>query len=112
MTHPDWCGKDCNTCTEYCALDESIPCSPQCCNFNKKGEPQALLCKDCDSYKMNYIADKEYDDLDPVIVYDVANAYSDYIVDNAENNKEFGHSWFPVCIEEFFNNEYKDSLGV
>lgn len=110
MVHPEWCGKDCNKCNNPCELDNSIPCSPGCCNFDIDGEPQAILCKECDCYKMNHIEDKSFDELDPVIVVDVARSYSDYIIDNAESNPEFGKSWFPVCIDEFFENEYKEVL--
>ena len=38
-------------------------------------------------------------------------AYSDYIMDNAENNENFGTSWFPVCFDEFVTNEYVDMKG-
>lgn len=59
MTHPEWCGEECSSCTKSCKLDESIPCSPNCCNFDKNGEPQPELCKDCDSYIMNYLYSEE-----------------------------------------------------
>lgn len=28
--HRDWCGKTCGECQTSCALDESMPCSPDC----------------------------------------------------------------------------------
>lgn len=30
MSHQDWCGKPCGECEHPCALDESMPCSPDC----------------------------------------------------------------------------------
>lgn len=38
---------------------------------------------------------------------ELLNAYNRYIQDNAENNAEFGHSWFPVCISEFYQNDFE-----
>ena len=35
-------------------------------------------------------------------------SYDDYIKDNIENNEEFGKSWFPVSVEEFFYNDYRE----
>lgn len=103
MTHPEWCGENCSNCTKYCKLDEQIPCSPNCCNFDKNGNPQYLLCKDCDSYQMNYVS---LNSLDKEALIRLIELYDNYIQVNAEENPEFGHSWFPVSIHEYLNNEY------
>ena len=112
MTHPEWCGEECYKCVKHCALDARIPCSPDCRNFDKDGEPQPTLCKDCDSYKLNYIKNKELYELDKEIVIDVIEAYDKYIQYNAENNPEFGCSWYPVSVSEYFNNEFKMMLNI
>lgn len=38
---------------------------------------------------------------------DLIYAYDRYIQDNAENNESFGTDWMPVCINEFYDNEYQ-----
>lgn len=40
------------------------------------------------------------------ILKEKISAYSFYVIYNAENNIEFGKSWFPVCFDEFIDNEY------
>ena len=60
MAHKDWCGKPCAQCEEHCALDESIPCSPDCENLSLDGKPGRHSCTKCDVYITNY-ADKEGD---------------------------------------------------
>ena len=103
MTHPEWCGEDCSKCTKQCELDENIPCSPNCCNFDKNGNPQNTLCKDCDSYKMNY---RTIEDLNIQTLIKLIRSYDNYIKENAENNPEFGYSWYPVCIQEYLQNDF------
>ena len=36
--HKKWCGKDCSECQTSCALDESMPCSPDCEFLGKDGD--------------------------------------------------------------------------
>jgi len=44
--HKLWCGNSCADCENPCALDESIPCSPDCENLGEDGEPiDLLVCK-------------------------------------------------------------------
>ena len=49
MAHKDWCGKICSYCEKPCALDQSMPCSPDCVNLSLDGEPDATLCAGCDA---------------------------------------------------------------
>lgn len=37
MAHKNWCGKPCCECETSCALDEAIPCSPDCEALNPDG---------------------------------------------------------------------------
>ena len=37
MAHKDWCRKPCSECESSCALDESIPCGPDCDFINEDG---------------------------------------------------------------------------
>ena len=37
-------------------------------------------------------------------------SYDNYIKDNIENNEEFGKSWVPVGVEEFFDNEFREGI--
>ena len=48
-----WCGKECCECTSPCALDMSIPCSPDCENLNADGSRKVKKCKasGCDAYE-------------------------------------------------------------
>ena len=65
MAHKDWCGKPCADCANPCALDESIPCSPDCTYLFSDGARDitncfnsgcdAIICHFCDS------CDKDYD---------------------------------------------------
>ena len=71
-----WCGKPCSECTTPCALDESMPCSPDCEMLGENGEPkdlQACLGSGCDATRRTYevtvvrdgtvtvLADSEFD---------------------------------------------------
>ena len=50
--HKDWCGTACSECQTSCALDESIPCSPDCALLNSDGDPEDLrecLRSGCDA---------------------------------------------------------------
>lgn len=47
--HKDWCGKPCSACKNPCALDEQIPCSPDCSNLGENGETNSVDCKGCDA---------------------------------------------------------------
>lgn len=50
MAHPKWCGKPCSKCAHPCALDESIPCSPDCEELDPiTGEPAGEACRKCDA---------------------------------------------------------------
>lgn len=44
MAHKDWCGKSCADCENPCALDENMPCSPDCENLNPDGTRAVLKC--------------------------------------------------------------------
>lgn len=103
MTHPEWCGEDCAICTKQCGLDDSMPCSPNCCNFTAEGDVDPLLCEGCDVFNMHY---REVEDLDKETLLKLVNSYDNYIQANADYNPEFGHSWFPVCISEYLKNEF------
>jgi len=48
MPHPNHCGKPCAECVIPCALDESMPCSPDCQGWNNEN-----LCIDCDAKEDN-----------------------------------------------------------
>ena len=47
--HKGWCGKPCCDCEHPCALDESIPCSPDCECLGENGETDCEECKQCDA---------------------------------------------------------------
>ena len=47
-----------------------------------------------------------FDDLDWGELRDVLVAYNEYIQDANETDK-FSTGWRPVCIDEFFENDYK-----
>ena len=51
MAHKDWCGKPCADCEQPCALDESMPCSPDCDLLNADGTQDGDQCESCDVYK-------------------------------------------------------------
>ncbi|MCL1855092.1 MAG: hypothetical protein FWF86_05105 [Clostridia bacterium] len=40
--HKEWCGKPCPKCKSRCALDESMPCSPNCYLLSGDGQPKNL----------------------------------------------------------------------
>ncbi|MCL1855876.1 MAG: hypothetical protein FWF86_09095 [Clostridia bacterium] len=40
--HKEWCGKPCSECETLCALDESMPCSPNCDKLSEEGQPMNL----------------------------------------------------------------------
>lgn len=47
--HKDWCGKPCSECENPCALDMSMPCSPDCECLGENGEHNCDECKHCDA---------------------------------------------------------------
>lgn len=51
---------------------------------------------------------KKLENLTREELLDLCLDYNTYIMDNAEYNEDFGKSWFPVCIEEYLNNEYEE----
>ena len=51
--HKDWCGSPCSECKNPCALDESIPCSPDCKCLGADGETDCEECKTCDAIMIN-----------------------------------------------------------
>jgi hypothetical protein len=53
MPHNNWCGKPCGECENPCALDESMPCSPDCEVLNKDGTRNTKICIEnkCDVFK-------------------------------------------------------------
>ncbi|WP_175582775.1 hypothetical protein [Clostridium perfringens] len=44
--------------------------------------------------------------LDKKELLELINAYDDYIQD-ANNGELYYEGWEPVCIEEFYNNDFK-----
>ena len=50
--HKNWCGKSCSDCETSCALDESIPCSPDCEFLGENGETTCDACQECDSLRL------------------------------------------------------------
>ena len=57
MAHDNRCGKPCGECVDSCALDESIPCSPDCENLLSDGIRNEKGCRkaECDAYMViNY----------------------------------------------------------
>lgn len=54
MAHREWCGRACSDCEHPCALDEKIPCSPDCENLFSNGERNVLRCKEigCDAVEI------------------------------------------------------------
>lgn len=73
-----------------------------------------LPCKErqrgCARAKLNRIKDKRFDELDSVEASGVSTLYFVYLLDSIEI-EGFGFTWFPISIEEFFENEYKDLLN-
>ena len=65
MAHKDWCGKPCADCAAPCALDESIPCSPDCGNLFPDGTRDITSCNhagcDVTAYRMCGLCDEAYD---------------------------------------------------
>lgn len=57
--HKRWCGKPCCDCVDPCALDESMPCSPDCPALNEDGSRDIAQCvaSGCDAYE----GDESYD---------------------------------------------------
>ena len=53
MPHMDWCGKPCGDCENPCALDESMPCGPDCEYLLPNGELNIEECVKvrCDAYE-------------------------------------------------------------
>ena len=53
MPHMYWCGKPCGDCANPCALDESMPCGPDCENLLPEGGRNIRGCAktDCDAYE-------------------------------------------------------------
>lgn len=49
IMHKNWCGKPCSQCITPCAVDESIPCSPDCTELKPDGSPGGEPCLDCDA---------------------------------------------------------------
>jgi len=45
MAHKKWCGKPCADCSDPCALDQSMPCSPDCELLNADGTVDATRCQ-------------------------------------------------------------------
>lgn len=50
MAHAQRCKKPCAECAQPCALDESIPCSPDCKNLSTDGIPASEECYECDAF--------------------------------------------------------------
>lgn len=55
MAIDGWCGMPCGDCTSSCALDERMPCSPDCENLNPDGTRNIAACvlDGCDAYEFN-----------------------------------------------------------
>ena len=49
MPIQEWCGRPCAQCENPCALDESIPCSPDCELLQPDGNRDRVLCAGCDA---------------------------------------------------------------
>lgn len=50
MAHGLWCGLSCSECSETCALDESMACSPDCDAIDPvTNERDASKCAGCDA---------------------------------------------------------------
>lgn len=62
MAIDGWCGKPCGACDSSCALDEQLPCSPDCENLNPNGTRNIVACSlsGCDAYEVN-IGDYVFD---------------------------------------------------
>ena len=50
MPIQEWCGRPYAQCNNPCALDESIPCSPDCELLKPDGSRDRVLCEGCDAY--------------------------------------------------------------
>jgi len=44
MAHIKWCGNPCAECNDPCALDQSMPCSPDCENLTSEGLRDTEKC--------------------------------------------------------------------
>lgn len=44
MAIKKWCGKQCSSCQNHCAVDSIIPCSPDCENLTEDG---MIIIKNC-----------------------------------------------------------------
>jgi len=53
MAHIDWWGEECGDCVNPCALDESMPCSPNCESLAQDGSRNVAVCRKsgCDAYE-------------------------------------------------------------
>ena len=47
--HKEWCKKSCSECKNPCALDEIIPCSPDCEFLSEDGTASHPECQNCDA---------------------------------------------------------------
>ena len=57
--HKEWCGKPCSECKTSCALDESMPCSPNCELLGEDGQTLnylECLAAGCDVIMLEEIA--------------------------------------------------------
>jgi hypothetical protein len=89
MTHRNWCRKPCADCSSPCALDESIPCSPDCDNVNDDG---TLYLSGCINAKCDNIANYAYCDgelKDPTDCEETCPAYKGCVkIELAETIKD------------------------
>lgn len=50
---------------------------------------------------------KNLNELNKEELLDLLFKYDKYIQYNVDNNEGLGHDWFPVCINEFYYNDYQ-----
>ena len=49
------------------------------------------------------------EDLDNHVIIELLQCYDNYI-QNANDNQRYSEGWYPVCVEEYLNNEYVEYL--
>ena len=89
--HKDWCGNPCCDCRSPCALDESIPCSPDCECLGENGETDCEDCRNCDACSQ----EREFQ---------VHISYDGIIVVNAEDEKAARYFVSKMTCDEMYQH--------
>ena len=109
--HKNWCGNPCSECENPCALDESIPCSPDCDCLGENGETTCDECEYCDAIcqSVNEINNysnfcRYYDDHDDE--FEVILDYDDFqVIKHIETDSYFYLEKSENDADEFYELE-------